>query len=173
MSGFYTPGVHAIHEKSEKQSSTLQVYSILFFGVLGLAYVVATLYFLFHGDFSAMQASCKGMWEMLLIRIISSVLVSLVILIYFFQDFSVLNFLSGNSGVWVFFAYFLLFCLTQIYFYANSLVDDSTGSCVSVIQRESSHVLIIISWFSFALDTVFVLLYTYKLISLYFFRHDM
>jgi hypothetical protein len=168
MSGFYSHNQKKDSILGESKDE-IHRYGIYFFCVLGLGYVVSTIYFLFHGDYSAVRSSCGGMWEVLMLRIICSLLLSFLILLYFFEEYSFLKFLDKGTGTWFFLMYFLIFSIVQLYFYSTVLVDSddkNPRSCINTIKRESpgnTSALIIISWFSFSLDIVFFLLYVYKI----------
>lgn len=118
------------------------------------------LYLLLSGNTKAIQEACGGMWGLLLVRVITSIIVGGVLMLdSWLAENSFLSFLKGISGVVFFLVYFLAFSIAEISIIPKAMIGNDL--CTNTLSNNSptgTPLLGVLGWINLAIDWCFVVL---------------
>jgi len=124
--------------------------------LVSAAFCAFILYILFSGSTSAIRNACDGLWDLLLARVICSIIVGSVLFIGVDPCGSMF---SGTWKAFFYLLYFIIFAIAESVIIPRAMVGNST--CTDVLSNNSptgTPALGILGWISLAIDWCFVAL---------------
>ncbi len=118
------------------------------------------LYLLLSGNTKAIQEACDGMWGLLLVRVLTSIIVGGILMVdSWLADSNCLFFLKGLWGMVFFLIYFLAFSIAEISIIPKAMIGNDL--CTNTLSNNSptgTPLLGILGWINLSIDWCFVVL---------------
>jgi hypothetical protein len=146
---------------SEEMQQRVDIFNIikLVLTLCALIFSVLLLYILFSGNTSAVQKACGGMWELLLVRVIFSMVIGFIFGMDSWFKCHLLTFLREGWGAIFFLVYFMVFAISQVIIIPQAMIGNST--CVDTLSNNSptgTPLLGVLGWINLAIDWCFAIL---------------
>ncbi len=143
----------AVQERADVDIFTIVKFVIV---LCALAFMCLVIYMLLYGNIKAIQQACDGMWELILVRVIMSILVGIMILVIdmWYSNHDIVN---GHYGYFFFLIYFLSFSVAEIAVIPKAMI--SNAMCTDTLSNNSptgTPLLGVLGWIMLGMDWCFV-----------------
>ena len=152
------PGEYRSNEDMRQRVDIFNIIKLVL-TLCALIFSALLLYILFSGNISAVQKACGGMWELLLVRVIFSMVIGFVFGLDSWFKCHLFTFLREGWGAIFFFVYFMVFAVSQVIIIPQAMIGNST--CVDTLSSNSptgTPLLGVLGWINLAIDLCFAIL---------------
>ena len=154
-------GPDAAGDSNERKGNLDMMLVLKFILILcALVFSGLILYMLMSGDMKAVQEACGGLWVLLLVRVLTSMIVGGILMLdsWLFRN-TCMGFLGPVSTVAFFLFYFLVFSIAEISIIPQAMIGNNV--CTNTLSDNSptgTPLLGVLGWINLGIDWCFVVL---------------
>jgi len=154
-------GVDTAGDSSERKGNLDMMLVLKFILILcALVFSGLILYMLMSGDMKAVQEACGGLWGLLLVRVLTSMVVGGILMLdSWLYGNSCMGFVGPVSTVAFFLLYFLVFSIAEISIIPQAMIGNNV--CTNTLSDNSptgTPLLGVLGWINLGIDWCFVVL---------------